>query len=167
MSAGKARSVAAYDGLRRMFVFIFYIAGLLFGERILAEYPLDWSSRESMLFVYSVIFGAVLLLSVSLWGSALLPLCSMCFGAVTGDYASSIVRAFWEAGSRDWRGLIINAAAVPVFFVAAVRGMRCSASLGAIIDRHSPAIRAEYNREYITLAVILLTGIVFLYFAAG
>lgn len=167
MSKRTPRTEAPYDGLRRMFIFMFFIAGILVGERVLGGYQLDWSSRESTVFVYSVIFGAVMVLSVSLWGSALLPVCSMCFGAVTGNYTSAIVQAFWDMGSRDWRGLIINAVVVPAFFVTAVSGMRCSASLGALIDRYSPAIRAEYNREYGTLAVVVLTGMVFLYFASG
>lgn len=153
-----------YDGVRRLFIFAFFVVGVLLAGETATEIWPAGDILEPGLYLYALSFGALLVLSASVWGTALLPLCSMGFGCITGRYAEGIVRAFWLSGSRDIKGLLVNAVAVPIFFVAAVRGMRSSSMLGAMLDRHSPALRAEYNREYIPLAVTVLTSMMVLYF---
>ena len=144
---------AAHDEIRQIVIFLSFLAGATLADRVM---PVWITDLEPSFGLYSAILGAVLILSTSVWGAALLPACAILLGGLTRLYADSIVKAYFSGGDVDVHGLLVNAAAVPVFFLAAVRGMRSSSMLGAMIDRQAAQCRAQYNREYVILAITVL-----------
>ena len=144
---------AAHDEIRRIVIFLSFLAGGMLANRVM---PVHMTELEPSFGLYSAILGAVLVLSASVWGAALLPACAILLGGLTRLYADTIVGVYFSGGGVDVNGLLVNAAAVPVFFLAAVRGMRSSSMLGAMIDRQAVQSRAQYNREYVLLAITVL-----------
>lgn len=160
---GAGYSEAAKDGLRRLFLFLFFLAGAFVSQTGENACKLIGRDFVPTVWQYALCFGAAMLFSASVWGSILLPGCAFVFGCVTGAYVGEIVAMFYSGAGADIKGLLVNMAAVPLFFLAAVRGMRVSAMLGDMIDRYSAQTRAVYNREFIPMSLTFLVGIFFVY----
>lgn len=155
--AAPFRADSSYDGFRRLFIFAFFLAGVLLAGELKTEllFP-DSVLFERAALVYGLCLGLVLILSASVWGAALLPVCALVLGCVTGRYANGIVEAFLASGRYAARDLLINAVVIPAFFAAAVQGMRTSSMLGAMLDGSGTSARAAFGRLYAPLALTAL-----------
>ena len=168
MSNGYARPSQMFgeDG-RRLLLFLFFIAGVLLPG---TDMEISFYLKDSLVptaYLYTLCFGTILVFSASIWGSVLLPVCMLFFGHICGGYAEEIVKTFYAGFGLDTRGLLVNLAVVPLFFLVSVRGMRISAMLGAVLDRSGAGSRVDYNREYIPMAIAVLTGIIIIHFLIG
>lgn len=157
------KAVPAYSGARPVLIFCVFVLGAALA-RLAEEEAAFLDSLLPSLSIYALVFGAVLTLSASVLGIALLPICAFCFGGLFGRYAALAVAAFQSNGLLDLKGLALGAAAVPVFFLLSVRGMYTSEMLGSMLDRSSASARAEYNREFIPMTAAALAVLAAGYF---
>lgn len=161
------RPQAAGDGLRTVFIFLFFLLGALSSRTVLGNVLPAGEDAIPKAGLYALCFCAVPVFSSSVWGTVLLPGCALVFGCVCGQHAAELVRTLYAGAGMELRSLLVCLTAVPLFFLLAVRGMRISGMLGAMLDRSGVQARADYNREYIPLILTVLTGMIAVYFLIG
>ena len=136
----------------RLLIFTAFVAGSTVCQWILkGETPLD--GFFPLAWLYALLLGATAVLAASMLGIALLPICAFMLGGLTGRCSALFVSAWLSGAAPDPKGLIFSAVAVPLFFMIAVQGMRSSQLLGAMLDNCAAAVRAQYHRTYLSVAV--------------
>lgn len=168
MNKGRQRTCGLrYDGLRRVLIFFFFLGGSVLGKNLFADIYRENSTIFESIFIFSVPLGISLILSASLLGAALIPLCSFAMGGISGLSVSRIWTGYLNGAGLELKLALINAIIVPVFFAAAVRGMGASSILYMALDKHNSTTRAAYCREYLPIILSAASAVLILYFIAG
>lgn len=157
------KRAAVYGGARPFLIFFTFAAGAVL-VRLAGDEAVVLDMLKPSLPVYALVFAAVLTLSASILGIALLPICAFAFGGIFGRYAALLMADLQAMGILDLKDLLLSAAAIPAFFLLTVRGMYTSEMLGSMLDRSSASARADYNREYIPMSAAALAVLAAGYF---
>lgn len=160
---GGGKTSARNYGLQRLLIFLFFTTGSVLSQLISSVTYLP-ENVQPVLLICAFTFGIVLILSASVLGIALLPMCAFAFGWLFGEYAEIAVESFKFGAGLDVKGLMLSAVVVPIFFIVSVRGMYTSEMLGSMLDNCNASARAEYNKAYIPIAAAAVAGMLAVYF---
>lgn len=146
--------------LDALMIFTFFAAGSSLAYFHSFEIP----GMDRPRVLLSLLLGCVFLLSLSMWGTALLPFCAFAAGIFAEHYA--LLAGGMDAGEpiARWGALLCGAVLIPVYFLNLAHGMSASAALTAALERGSPTARATFRRELIMVSGLTLMGYTCIFF---
>lgn len=163
-SGWKVEADASRDNLWRSMIFISFLAGAF----LCRSFAVTAQGTESAVLLEALIFllplAMALLLSASVLGTALLPVCALALGVMSGNSAWQIAQDYLSGAGVNYKWLLVNGICVPAFFTVAVGGMKTSSMLCVMLDKYSVSSRATYNREYITMIFTVTAAVLAVYF---
>lgn len=143
----------------RLVIFAFFVTGAVLAFFGSVSLPAALTPR---LFL-SGMMGAVLLSSASLFGSVLLPVCTLASGAFTETIAVSWFSS-WAEGARDYHTLIGSAVLVPTFFLCVFHGMAVSSAVQAAVTCGSPSAKIACQREFFAVIFFAVAGLAAIFY---
>lgn len=144
---------------RRLLIFASFLCGaLLYGQ--LGE-KLPAVSRDFFQSTYAFLLplAAGLILSASLLGPLLLPICALALGLVSGFSAGEIREGWFAGAGLDGRLIWLNLISVPAFFAIAVKGLKISSMLYSAMERQGLRGKSEFSGEYIPMIITVIVAV--------
>lgn len=145
-----------------MVLFLAFVTGACaacFGARLI---PAISSPR----IYWSVLLSAVMIFSVSMVGSVLLPVCTVFCGVFAEQGAMSWMEAVDSGSFGPFDLLMSSLVLVSLFFMISAHGMTVSFAMQTAAQRGSPTARETYRKEFqlvILLWIAALAAVFYFY----
>lgn len=146
-------------GPRRLLIFASFLCGALLCGQLGGRFPAVGEDFFQSTYAFLLPMAAGLILSASLLGPLLLPVCALALGLVSGLSAGEIREGWLSGAGIDGRLIWLNFISVPAFFAIAVRGLKISSMLYSVMERQGPRGKSEFSGEYIPMIITVIVAV--------
>ena len=139
------------SALINFLIFSAFICGIILKFKGCFPDTANLFELKSILVIYALILNFAFIAASSVFGLLLLPLLSLCLGALSYEAAGLCIAGYTASLNPEIFFPAASAIFFPVFFLTAANGMETSIILINSLSSQGTAAGIEYNKKYIPI----------------